>query len=147
MLTDNSFSIHAIQEQIYKEIETRKKAVLRTLIYVGKEAVNKARSSHKYIDQTGNLTSSIGFVVLDDGVVVSKSSFPTVKKGSKGKRDGTNFLKSLIAENKKGMVLIVVAGMNYASYVEAMGLDVLISAELYAEQKIPELLRQLGFAS
>jgi len=147
MLTDNSFSIHAIQEQIYKEIETRKKAVLRTLIYVGKEAVNKARSSHKYIDQTGNLTSSIGFVVLDDGVVVSKSSFPIVNKGSKGKRDGTNFLKSLIAENKKGMVLIVVAGMNYASCVEAMGLDVLISAELYAEQKIPELLRQLGFES
>lgn len=33
--------------------------------------------------------------------------------------------------------------MNYASYVEAMGHDVLTSAELLAEQIIPTLLKKL----
>lgn len=145
MLLDKDFSMKAIEESIEREIENRKKVIIRTLIYVGKEAVNKARSSHRYIDQTGNLTSSIGFMVLNEGVVVNQSLFPVVKSGSKGKKLGSDFIKSLISQNSQGIVLIVVAGMNYASYVEAMGLDVLLSAELYAEQKVPELLRQLGF--
>ena len=46
---------------------------------------------------------------------------------------------------KKGIVLIVTAGMNYAEYVEARGYNVLSSAELKAEPLIKSLLTQLGF--
>lgn len=140
------FSYRDIEAEIEKQLEAKKKAILNTLVYVGKMCVNHARDSsrRRYKDQTGNLTSSIGYVVLNDGVVFSQSAFPTVKEGKKGKSIGRDYIKSLIAKNQNGMVLIVVAGMNYATYVEALGLDVLISAELVAEKKVPELLRKLG---
>jgi ascorbate-specific PTS system EIIC-type component UlaA len=140
MFTENDVHTY-LEEQLLEQ----KKVLINTLIYVGKRCVNQARSLNTYMDQTGNLRSSIGFMILDDGNVVSSSSFPTVKSGSEGKNTGREFIKSLATENGEGLVLIVVAGMNYASYVEAMGLDVLTSAELLAEQIIPEMLRKLGF--
>ncbi|MEI6752351.1 MAG: hypothetical protein WCK78_04215 [Paludibacter sp.] len=139
------FSENDVQSYIDEQLAEQKKVLINTLIYVGKRCVNQARSLNTYMDQTGNLRSSIGFLVLDNGSVVGSSSFPTVKSGSEGKKTGQEFIKSLTAENSVGLVLIVVAGMNYASYVEAMGLDVLTSAELLAEQIIPEMLRKLGF--
>jgi len=140
MFTENDVHTY-LEEQLLEQ----KKVLINTLIYVGKRCVNQARSLNTYMDQTGNLRSSIGFMILDDGNVVSSSSFPTVKSGSEGKNTGREFIKSLATESGEGLVLIVVAGMNYASYVEAMGLDVLTSAELLAEQIIPEMLRKLGF--
>jgi len=139
------FTMNDVQSYMDEQLLEQKKVLINTLIYIGKQCVNKARSLNTYQDQTGNLRSSIGFMVLDNGSVVGSSSFPTVKSGKDGKSTGLDFIKSLAAEERSGLVLIVVAGMNYASYVEAIGLDVLISAELLAEQKIPEMLRKLGF--
>jgi hypothetical protein len=140
-----TFSMADIEAEINKQIEINKKVVINTMIYIGKECVNEARGMNTYEDQTGNLRSSIGFMVLSDGVVVHQSAFPVIKKGSKGKTEGTTFLNSLIAEHSIGIVLVVVAGMKYASYVEAMNLVVLSTAELLAERRVPELLNQLGF--
>jgi len=41
------------------------------------------------------------------------------------------------------LVLIVIAGMKYAAYVEAMNYDVLTSSELYARKRVPELIEKL----
>jgi len=142
---ERHFSYPEIEAEIEKQIQAKKKVVINTLTYIGKQCVNVARSLNTYQDQTGNLRSSIGFLVVSDGIVVSQSSFPTVKKGLKGKANGETFINSLLSQHSNGIVLIVVAGMQYASYVEAMGLDVLSTAELLAEQKVPEMLTQLGF--
>lgn len=139
------FNISDVENQIADAIDEQKKVLTNTFIYVGKKCVNKARSLDTYKDQTGNLRSSIGYIVLNDGVEISSSGFSTVKKGSEGKMLGKEFIKELAKQNSEGLVLIVVAGMNYASYVEAMGLDVLTSAELLAEKLIPEMLTKLGF--
>lgn len=120
-----------------------RQVALNNLIYVGELAVSESRQNHRYKDQTGNLTSSVGYCVLDNGKVVKESSFDIVKGGGEGAAKGREFLHSLISENSSGLVLIVVAGMKYAAYVEAKNLNVLDSAEQLAEHLLPQLFKQL----
>jgi len=68
-----------------------------------------------------------------------------VKQGKDGSSKGAAYVKSLARKFPQGICLIVVAGMNYASYVSAKGLDVLDSSELLAERLVPQMLKQLGF--
>lgn len=107
----------------------------------GEEAVRQQNLSHKYLNQTGNLSASVGYSVLFNGKVIDDGGFEGA--GPEGASAGQMYLQQLIGENQTGLVLIVVAGMNYAKYVEDMGLDVLTSAELKAGQILPELLKQL----
>ena len=140
-------SVSGISETM-REIEgiiTRTRtAVLERLCKVGEEAVKIQRRDHGYKDQTGNLTSSIGYVVLDHGAVYRSSSFaptpvkPDKEKGIKGGsgKDGSKVgrdLVSLLAQKyaTDDIALIVVAGMEYAEYVEAMALNVIDSANAY----------------
>lgn len=116
------------------------------LDFVGLECIREARINRKYIDQTGNLRSSTGYCVLYNGKVVKRSSFEAVKPtATKGAKEGNDFMSKLISENSKGIVLIVVAGMNYARYVEKMGLNVLDSSEILAKKLVPRMLKDLGF--
>jgi hypothetical protein len=138
-------SLEDVYTYLAEQIEKKVQVLLRTLTYIGKECVKNARTNPGYIDQTGNLRSSIGFMVLRDGVVVHKGGFEKVRGGTKGLAAGREFMSELVAENDRGLVLILVAGMNYATYVEATGRNVLKSGELQAEVLIPQLLKQLGF--
>jgi hypothetical protein len=87
------------------------------------DMVKRAKSTNTYIDRTGNLRSSIGYVLCINGVEVD-SSFKGV--GEEGVRKGYE-LATRIAGNagSNGIVAVVVAGMDYALYVEAKGYDVL----------------------
>lgn len=119
-------------------------AVIRTLAYCGELCLNVARSTNSYKDQTGNLRSSIGYVVAVDGRIVSQSDFETVKKGGDGSKQGAAFAKQLVRRFPKGICLIVVAGMEYAAHVKNRGYDVLDSSELTADRIVPYMLKQLG---
>lgn len=136
-----------VNNYLLEQIEKRENSIVRTLQYIGTECVNEAKTNSGYIDQTGNLRSSIGYVVLKNGVAQNnyQSTFDVVKQGESGKHTGTEFLNSLISQNSKGIVLIVVAGMNYAAHVEATGRNVVTSAELLAEKLVPQILKEIGF--
>lgn len=139
------------------------KAIIRNLQYVGETVVNHARSlpspsasafssypkipPHQphYIDWTANIRSSIGYVISVDGKIVENGGFIKTKGGEDGAKNGIRYAKDLVAKYPRGMVLIVVAGMNYASYVSAKGYDVIDSAELLADKLVPQMLRQIGF--
>ena len=83
---------------------------------------------------------------MQDGRIISASDFRAVKqKGTKGGSEGKDFATSLASRYRKGIVLIVVAGMSYAYYVKKRGYDVLDSGELLAENLVPKMLRSLGF--
>ena len=133
-----------IDEYLAKRLKEREAKLIYMLEYAGVLCVREAKLNPGYMDQTGNLRSSIGYMILKEGRVVSRSGFHQEKDGDDGVREGKNFLKSLIANNQKGLVLIVVAGMNYAAYVETKR-NVLKKSELLAEELVPKLLRQLGF--
>lgn len=119
--------------------------LIKQLSFIGEECVKIARESGDYNDITGNLRSSIGYVVLYDGkpVVYGASKTYKGKKGSgeAGPPAAEALLQELQAKFPWGVVLIVCAGMNYAAYVEAVHhKDVLTAAELKAESLMRKLI-------
>lgn len=134
----------AINAYIEEQIERWKRGMIRLLQYVGEECRNEAKLRHKYKNQTGNLESSIGYVITDNGKVVKVGGFDIIFEGKKGATEGKAYAKSLVSQFPTGFCLIMVAGKNYASYVSDRGLDVLDSPEALARQLIPEMLKQLN---
>lgn len=125
---------------IEEMIDTRKKVLIDTFCYVGERCIIEAREGGNYLDQTGNLRSSIGYAVILNGKIIQMGI------SDKGNSKGEEFLTERIKKaQKRGIQLIVTAGMNYAEYVEAKGYNVLTSAELKAEPMIHSLLTRLGF--
>jgi hypothetical protein len=126
-------------------LEKARQVIINIFAYVGESCVTEARDNGSYIDQTGNLRSSIGYAVVVDGQIVRSKVSEQVKDGVAGKGEATAFLSRLASEHKTGICLIVVAGMNYAVYVEGRGKNVLTSAKLLADRLVPQMLEQLGF--
>lgn len=125
------------------------KVCMNTLAYVGETCIQEARDNGNYKDQTGNLRSSIGYAVVYHGVTMAEARQQLFSgkggDGSKGADEGKKFLDELKSKHNQGLALILTAGMNYAVYVEAKGYNVLTSAELIAEQLVPQLMKKLGF--
>lgn len=132
-----------ISEYLDRKAEEIRQKIIQVLMYVGEEAVREARERGRYKDQTGNLRSSIGYSVVEDGKVIAGSSFDVVKTGQKGAHEGRSFLQRLVSEHSSGLVLIIVAGMDYAVYVEAKNLNVLDSAEQLTERLLPQMIKGL----
>lgn len=136
----NSFYAYVI-----KQTEGARIGAINTLDYVGLECVKEARLNGKYKDQTGNLRSSIGYVILENGKPIKKSGFSKVKGTATDAQTKSNSLiNKLAATYNRGLVLVVVAGMDYAAYVEARGYNVLNSAETLAKKIVPQMLKELG---
>lgn len=147
--------------------------IIRTLAYLGEQCVNRVRdrsAEESWVDRTGNLRSSIGYLVLKDGVEIVDFGFDasfgkperktkveftskdgktvsfaaTVKGGgAKGAQKGRQYARSLISVNSNGFVLLVVAGMEYADIVERRdNKDVLASTELWARGQMEIYVRK-----
>lgn len=132
-----------IDEAVRTALERQRQAIIYQLQYVGEQAVNEVRLKGSYTDRTGNLRSSTGYVVVDNGKIVSSSSFEAVTvnggTGTEGAQKGRAFAEELASRYSSGLVLIVVAGMHYAKYVQRRGYDVLISGQILAENLIQQL--------
>lgn len=132
-----------IEKVIAQAIEEKKRKTIRMLMYIGEQCVNDARLKGSYTDRTGNLRGSTGYGVVVDGRLVDVSGFEQVKQGGDGPEKGRRYLEELVAQFPKGIVLIVVAGENYAQYVQDKGYNVLDSAENLAEKLITSLQKQM----
>lgn len=122
--------------------QRQERAILRRLKKIGEEAINTARTSRRYLDQTGNLTSSIGYVVLRRGSLVKMAGFDKTKEGDEGVRQGKSLATSLAKDYPHDFALIVVAGMDYAAYVEAKGLGGMTAAELQSKASIEQFVKR-----
>ena len=134
-------------EKIFQHAESQaEEQFIRILKWVGEKAVNEAKENGNYQDHTANLRNSIGYVVSVDGQVVDEN-FNASKHGAEpSNEDPLKYGRTLaveVAQSKRGISLVVVAGMRYASYVESKGRVVLTSAEQFASQYLPNLLKQL----
>ena len=130
---------------IDSKADNARKVIIDRLCYIGSLCINEAREHGDYNNPTGNLRSSIGYEVVVDGQVYEKSVVEMTKNGTEGRKEADAYLSRLVSEHKTGISLIVVAGMNYAVYVEGRGKNVLTSAKLLAERLVPQMLEQLGF--
>lgn len=118
---------------------------MKALSKLGDECVEKIRNrsaSASWIDHTGNLRSSIGFAVYDNGVAFMCSAFPVVLGGSEGATKGKKMIFNLAKEYCRVYALVVLAGMEYASDVEAIdSKDVLESTKLWAQTVIQKRMQ------
>lgn len=158
-------SILGIVKNIKVKTDNLKERCVEIFCYVGERCVTEARKAGEYNDITGNLRSSIGYVVLLNVRAYQYGKPKTYRgrqkvknskgrlvrsKGDSGVKEGQAVLDKLAeefaAKYPKGIVLIVAAGMKYAVYVEEIhNLNVTASAELLADELVPRLLLQLGF--
>lgn len=126
--------------------EQHQRQIIRVLRFVGEKAVNEARANGTYKDQTANLRNSIGYVIVVNGKIVDQD-FSSTATGAKPSADNpVKYGRDLayeIALGQPDIALIVVAGMKYGLYVEAIGLNVLTSAEQLANIQVPMLLKQI----
>jgi len=136
-----------VNEYMQKNIDRVEQLIVRNLSYVGESCLTAARSTNTYKDRTGNLRSSIGYVVVKNGQIINKAIYEAGSgtDGKTGVTEGVKFMQEIARQFPDGIALIVVAGMNYAGYVSAQGYDVLDSAELQADKLVPQIMQQLGF--
>lgn len=114
---------------------------------IGEDALAIAREEHVYHAQSGNLQSSCGFTVTLDGISLTQTGFTAAPgknnpDGVTGSWEGKAYMEECLQQKlDKGISLIMVAGMDYAGYVEDWGGDVLKSAEAYIRQECDKLCR------
>lgn len=125
------------------EIEKKQIARLQRL---GEMCLVEARTNKGYMMQTGALLSSTGYEVFVDDVAIHSqfdaASGAESNAAETGIKSGQSIAET-IGKGTKGIALVVVAGMNYAAYVEAKGYNVLSSAEHLAERELPRMLEKL----
>lgn len=114
------------------------------LSMLGNECVNKIRNrkqEESWIDRTGNLRSSVGYAVFNRGKAETMSKFESVLNGMKGSEKGREYVESLAHLYADTYSLVVVAGMSYAEYVEAIeSKDVLASTEIWASKNLKKYI-------
>jgi len=116
-------------------------ALIYNLEALVSELVTHAKMNAGYTDQTSNLKSSIGGVVLKDGKPIGFRGFEGVQTGT---GTGMEFITSLFPTSQNGYTVIIVAGMEYATYVENYhNLNVLKKSELIMGSKLQELVEKL----
>ena len=113
----------------------------KAMAYLAEKCVNRIRdrsADDSWIDHTGNLRSSIGYLITINGQPVTKGGFKPTNapdgNGGKGQQEGEDYANSIASRFASNPIaLVVVAGMEYAIYVEARdNKDVLAATELWA---------------
>ena len=136
-----------VHDMLMREAERVERLTIRALSKLGEQCVTKIRDragDKSWYDQTGNLRSSVGYVIAHNKNIIQYSTFNQVNQGSEGVKTGKDLAKELAKRYSNNYVLIVVAGMNYAEFVEAMdNKDVLASTELWAIEQVPLMLEKL----
>lgn len=134
--------------KLFDKLGERAEFVIMDLLQrTGEEFVKIARLEGNYIDHTGNLRSSIGYVIVKDGSIAGRNFQVSEQAGTDkqtGRREGEQLAMDLVKTFSKGYVMIGVAGMKYAVFVEAMeNKDVLTRAADKADDFIKRHSRLL----
>lgn len=117
--------------------------ILKLLQVGGEKFVEIARKSGSYNDQTGNLRSSIGYVIAKDGDVIVEN-FKRSEKGSNGSEGiskGRQLAEEVSLSFPDGYILVGVAGMDYAVAVEARGQEVVTGANTQCNEYLKKALQ------
>lgn len=127
--------IGEVQQYIEEQLARKVEVLINKLSYIGEGALRIAREQGNYTDRTKNLRNSTGYVIALDGQIIARAGFRTKNE------NGAAFAEELARTTEGKAVLVVCAGMNYATYVSKRGYDVLDSAELEAQALAEKLLK------
>lgn len=131
--------LDAAKEAVHDAIED-------ALAEVGEYVTEQIRSGNMsdWNNDTGSLRSSIGYAVGRQGKVARISGFDVVMQGSDGSRKGRSLAQGLVEDYSTfDYVLVLVAGEEYAVYVEAVDNKIVLSSGwLYIKKKLPKVLKR-----
>ena len=137
------FNKEAFRRAALDKLKVMDTAILSRFMRAGEQFVIDARSGGGFADQTGNLRSSIGYLVVKNGRIVSISDFESAKGGAAGSIKGKSFAKELAEAYPTGYALICVAGMEYAAAVESRGKDVITGSSQMVEANLKKSLKRI----
>jgi hypothetical protein len=174
------FNLDKLLGEVYRKYEEEiKPAIIEAVRHACLETVAAAKQLDTYKDRTGNLRSSIGFVIYDNGekassyfqaepvaagVVQEEYSYETKEgiktavrevatggDGEEGKKSGEELADDIAKGLPNGIVAVIVAGMDYALWVESgggkgnkKGRDVISGPCLNLKSLLEENLQKLG---
>ena len=116
-----------------QQVELAMKSLLQEF---GEELVAFAKDTHTYTDRTGNLTNSISYAIVRHKEILYYNEVQREEANAAALKVAMKMAESL----SDAYSLIVVAGMNYAAFVESRGYNVILPAELKAKQEFTCLL-------
>lgn len=134
-----------IRQRLDQFMDVIQNRIISRMQYLGEQCVTHARLIPKDVgfeDQTGNLRSSIGYMVFHNGRSLM-DNYKQVAGGTEGIERGKALAREVAGKFPKGFLLVVTAGMDYAIHVESKGRDVLASAENLAEREWPRMRDEL----
>lgn len=138
-----NIDISAALKELEKVKQMAPSLVIQALETACLQVIQNARTLDTYKDQTHKLRSSLGYVIYKDGQQVA-SNFQSTggEKGGEGVTEGQQ--KAMAeAQRMNGIAAVVIAGADYASYVEAKGFDVLTGSAVQLEQLFRAELQNL----
>lgn len=141
-----NFDRNDINQMIEQQLEKLDQVILNELQFIGLQFVRNARINADFTDRTGNLRSSIGYVITKNGKVVEDDfeGSPRGTEKTQGIKTGRAFAERIVAEFiEPGFALVVVAGMEYAAFVESKGYDVITSSSFKAEVEFKESAKRI----
>lgn len=136
--------------------------IFRKLSKIAEDTISHARrydTGGKYTDRTANLRNSIGARIYHGTDIVQEFEPIKVVSASPEYEDGVIDQEELVEitsmaidrfNNLHGNAaadewrIVIVAGMNYAKYVESKGYNVLHLSKIYCDEQVQELKRKLG---
>lgn len=137
------FTAQFVVDMVQKQVDAWLHSLLEDYRRAGLAFVERMRDRTApdfFNNITWNLRSSIGYLLLYNGEVV-ESYFPALQSGELGAVTGDAYAREISASSDydHGVCLIIVAGMEYASFVESKDKDVIS----FASTSFPEdLLEQ-----
>lgn len=142
----SSFNREEMQHCFDAFLDEVEKLQIEMMQELGEMCVTEMRLNKGYMMQTGALLSSSGYSIYKDGVAIH-TAFEAAQgaqsgAAAKGMKKGKS-LADKVGSETKGLCLVVVAGMNYAVYVESKGYNVISSAEHLAQRELPKMLSEL----
>lgn len=120
------FDIDKLFEGVHAKVEDIQDAVIQAIQAACLDTVANARGLNTYKDKTTLLRSSIGFVIYDHGKKVAEDfEARNGERGSEGAAIGKSVAEQAAASWPNCIIAVVVAGADYALYVESKGYDVI----------------------
>lgn len=140
-----NFDMSAIRAYAYSKHDELMEALMEAMKTACIKMVKRAKQTNTYKDQTHKLRSSIGCVLYHNGLEVFNYFEDTGgEMGIDGVNQGLAFARKKAGEEAgHAMVAVVVAGAEYARYVEHKGFDVLTGSSYEFEADIGNEIREV----
>lgn len=120
------FDIDKLFAGVYEAVDIIMATVVDAMQMACLEVTRNAKLLNTYKDRTHLLRSSIGFVIYNHGEKAAESFSSTGgTKGSAGVEEGKRRAAEAAAQYPNDIVGVIVAGADYALYVESKGYDVI----------------------